>query len=279
MQTQNKKEPIFSFGAIADCQYHSRPPEEDLFYNHSSTKLRDIVEHFNSLSPNFIIQLGDLIDGDLDSFHKILPIFQGIKAQKYMVLGNHDFEVGDRNKKAVPDILDMKERYYSFAINGWRCVVLDGNDISLAAYPSDSSRHQYSKSFYKELGEESFPHWGGALDQSQLNWFKEILEKSQQKKERVIIFSHFPIYPENRKYNLWNDLELLEILKKYKHVAAYINGHHHSGDYAFKNGIHFLTLKALVETDQSAYTYFEVFADSIKVNGFGREESRLLKLT
>lgn len=77
--------------------------------------------------------------------------------------------------------------------------------------------------------------------------------------------------------SLWNDIELIELLESYPCVVALFSGHYHSGNYAKKKGIHYLTLQGMVETENSnAYSIVEVYTDHLKVLGFGREPSRIL---
>ena len=57
-----------------------------------------------------------------------------------------------------------------------------------------------------------------------------------------------------------------------------MNGHNHAGNYGEKNGIHYLTLKAMVDTEENAYAVMQVFDDRLEMSGFGREKDRSLKL-
>jgi hypothetical protein len=91
------------------------------------------------------------------------------------------------------------------------------------------------------------------------------------------LYCHFPVYPADP-HNLWNAEEVISILEKFSCVKAYINGHNHKGKYGQKNGIHYLTLKGMVETESNAYSIIRIFQDSIKVIGYGREADRVLQI-
>ena len=93
----------------------------------------------------------------------------------------------------------------------------------------------------------------------------------------VMIFCHFPVFPKNG-HNLWNDNVLTDLLARYTCVAAYVNGHNHAGNYGQRDGIHYLTLKGMVDTEESSYSVIEVYADRLVVKGFGRETNRDLPL-
>ena len=71
----------------------------------------------------------------------------------------------------------------------------------------------------------------------------------------------------------------LKIIDRHKSVVAYINGHNHAGNYGQQNGVHYLTLKGMVDTTESAYSVIEVYRDRLEVVGFGRQERRTLKLS
>ena len=66
------------------------------------------MEHYNKLNLSFVVHLGDFIDRDFESFDKVVPIYNRLKAPHYHVLGNHDFEVADDKKALVPTKLGLK---------------------------------------------------------------------------------------------------------------------------------------------------------------------------
>ena len=266
----------FSFGAIADCQYCSGPNRGSRHYSSSAKKLHQCVRELNSHDLKFVIHLGDFIDRDYASFDKVLPIYQSLKMPAYHALGNHDFDVADKWKAKVPERMGMKSKYYDFSIEDWRFIVLDGNDVSFHAYPKDSSEYREAEVYYRENKIRS-PRWNGAVGEKQLTWMKEVLKAAEKKGEKVVLYCHFPVYPADP-HNLWNAKEVISILETFSCVKAYINGHNHKGKYGQKNGIHYLTLKGMVETESNAYSIIGIFQDRIKVIGYGRETDRSLLL-
>ena len=130
----NAAEPLFRFGAVADCQY-CRATSLVRKYNQSPKKLTACVAQYNKMNLAFVVHLGDFIDRDFESFDVVSPIFAKLKAPRYHVLGNHDFSVADDKKALVPKRMGLKSRYYNFAHKGWRFIVIDGNDLSTYAYP------------------------------------------------------------------------------------------------------------------------------------------------
>ena len=267
--------PLFRFGAVADCQYCDAT-SKNRKYNLSPKKLTACVEHYNKMELSFVVHLGDFIDRDFESFDKVVPIYNQLKAPHYHVLGNHDFSVADDKKALVPAKLGLKQRYYDFTSKGWRFIVIDGNDVSLHAWPKNDPRTKAASAYHKSLKPRP-PNWNGALGDEQLKWIEAKLQTATKAKERVMLFCHFPVHPKNN-HNLWNDDALTDLLARYPCVAAYLNGHNHAGNYGQRDGIHYLTLKGMVDTEQSSYAVIEVYADRLVVKGFGRETNRDLPL-
>jgi predicted MPP superfamily phosphohydrolase len=245
-------------------------------YNLSPKKLTECVEQYNKLDLAFVVHLGDFIDRDFESFNVVSPIFAKLKAPRYHVLGNHDFSVADDKKELVPKRMGLKSRYYEFTHKGWRFIVLDGNDVSLYAYPKDDPRTKAATAFHRRL-KAGTPTWNGGVGGKQLAWVKGRLAVAAKAGERVILFCHFPVHPENI-HNLWNHEAVTSLLAEYSCVAAYLNGHNHAGNYGEKSGIHYLTIKGMVDTLKNSYGVVEVYEDRLVLKGFGRQEDREMKL-
>lgn len=271
-----KKDGYFSFGVIADCQYCSEPGTGIRKYSISDTKLRQCVNHLNTMDLAFTIHLGDFIDRDWESFNLVGPIYNSLAMPKYHVLGNHDFSVSDSLKAKVPKKMGLPSPYYDFVSQGWRFVVLDGNDVSFHAYPKNSRRYKTAEKYYEQNAIES-PKWNGAIGSEQMQWLRQVLDKASENNEKVILYCHFPVFPENV-HNLWNAKEVVALLEKYNCVKAYINGHNHKGNYGQKNGIHYVTMKGMVDTEKNSYGTITTYSDRLEITGYGREESRQLLL-
>jgi predicted phosphodiesterase len=265
---------VFSFGVITDCQYDSRENTSIRKYSMSINKLRDCVTHLNTMNLEFVIHLGDFIDKDFKNFDVVGPIYNQLTTHNYHVLGNHDFSVEDPKKDMVYKKLGMPSKYYDFTINGWRFVVLDGNDISFHAHPGNSEKYKMAEEYY-QLKRIKSPKWNGAVGEKQISWLETVLKKATKNGEKVALFCHFPVYPENV-HNLWNAEEIITLIKHYQNVKVYINGHNHAGNYVIQNGVHYLTLKGMVDTEVTSYAVLKVFENKIEVSGYGREINRLL---
>jgi putative lipase involved disintegration of autophagic bodies len=71
---------------------------------------------------------------------------------------------------------------------------------------------------------------------------------------------------------------VLNLLKQYPAVKAWINGHDHAGGYAFYQGIHHLTLPGMVESapGNNCYAIIQVYPDRLVIEGKGTTASRNL---
>lgn len=269
---------IVSFGIVADLQYCDAPPDNNRYFRNSPGKLKKATGEFNKHKLDFVINLGDLIDRDWESFDRILPLFDQIEAPVYHVLGNHDYEVEDQYKPEVHNKLGI-QKYYDFSMENWRFIVLDGNEISTFANHENSIEYQQAEILLKKMEQEhkvNANFWNGGIGEDQLNWLSQTLEDATKKHQKSMIFCHFPVFPAHR-HNLLNDLELLNVLEKYDCVKAWLCGHNHDGNYGQYKNIHFVNAKGMVDTElESAWCLVQLSDDTITIKGFGSEISATL---
>jgi hypothetical protein len=247
--------------------------------------LRDAVNTLNGLRPAFTIQLGDLIDGGFNSYDRVLPLYSALTMPRYHVLGNHDFAVEPSEKGQVLhrlglDMLGSRSGYYDFSHGGWRFVVLNGDDVSVMAYPPGSAPRLAAERYLADLktkGTRTAQEWNGGIGRAQRAWLTRTLARATAVHEHVIVLCHFPIMPATMS-GLWNDWEVLAILRAHPSVVAYLAGHAHEGGYVKDGRIHFLTFQGMVEGDQPAFALVKVSPEALHVTGFGRESSRVLPL-
>ena len=277
IKDQTHENPQFRFGVLADVQYCDFDPRGKRYYRNSLNKLQKCVNDFNVKDLTFAIQLGDFIDSNHASFAPSLSVYNQLNMPHYHVLGNHDFEVDAPQE--VSSVFGLEKGYYYFAYNGWRFVVLNSNDISTYSNLPESDKNDTAQEMLKKLkstGAINAYSWNGAVGDEQKAWLTKTLDHAERSGEKAIVFTHHPIYPKDP-HNLWNDTELISIMESSNAVVACISGHNHLGNYGNKNGIHYLTLKGMVETkSSSAYAIIEVYWDHLKVVGYGREPSRIL---
>lgn len=270
--------PLVVFGVVADVQYADADTAGSRHYRAALPKLASCVREFNAGKPDFVIQLGDLVDHGPASFGPPLAAYGKLMVPRYHVIGNHDAAVAAGAGVDGAATLGLKRGYYDFAVRGWRFIVLDGNAVSLAA-PAGSPERLQAQAMLDRLQKVGAPNamsWNGACGDRQLTWLRETLAKAAKARETAVVFCHFPVYPPNV-HNLWDDGEVVRLLEVSGVVAACFSGHNHGGNYGEKHGIHYVTLQGLVETpDTVAYALVELYSDRLVVTGYGREPSRVL---
>jgi 3',5'-cyclic AMP phosphodiesterase CpdA len=261
--------PRFSFGVLADIQYADKDPAGQREYRKSMDKLQACVADLRSEKLEFVIQLGDLVDGGLDNLDRILPVFNQIAAPRRHVLGNHDFSAG---RGIVLKRLGLRRAYYQFRVKGWRFVVLDGMDLSVAGgWPESSAHYRLGRKMLDELQQRREPNantWNGAVGDNERAWLRQTLQQATARGERVVVVCHFPALAASCRpdHLLWDHREIVRVLDSERSVVAYLSGHDHRGGYAAQNGIHYLTLPGMVEAPAGqACKVVDVYDDRLVV--------------
>jgi hypothetical protein len=179
------------------------------------------------------------------------------------VLGNHDadslskaqFLANVENTGMAPD-----KSYYSFDFNCVHFVVLDAN------YITDGTDYDHG----------DFDWTDANVPPVELQWLRQDLAASGG---AVIVLIH-QLLDGTGPYYVKNAAEVRQILEQSGRVLAVFQGHHHDGGYSRIEGIHYYTLKALVEgpgTENNSYAIVEVLPDmSITVTGYRKAVSKKL---
>lgn len=278
-RTYSDELPIIKIGLIADPQYANKPNYHIRHYRKSKEKLKEAIKTFNDNNVNIVQSLGDLIDVNIESFDSILPIYNKLNPgiESYHLLGNHEFQIDYSEHNKLLDLLSIPDYYYTYKKGRFRFIVLDATDYAYYSNPLHNYDTTDLNTYYNNTsGQPNYNFWGSAIGEKQQKWLQEELEKAHFSNEKVIIFSHVPIRPLNNEHNLWNDHEIISILEKHDHIIAYINGHNHSGNYEYKNGIHYLTMYAMVNTLENAFGILEIYNDKLLILGYGNQNHFVL---
>jgi hypothetical protein len=267
---------LFSFALIADVQYADVETSGERTYRESLGRLNRCVENLNSYDLEFIVHLGDLVERDFISYEKALEAFGKSKHKIYYVIGNHDLAVEDEFKPKVNKLLGLNRGGYGYFDTGdWRFLLLNGMGNSLLGSKEGTVEMDIAVKKWKELEEEgaiNAYNWNGGIDEKQLKWMERKMQDAAKKGKRVVLFCHLPLYPVNELI-LWNQEEVAETVFRYDNFFAFINGHHHAGNYTTERGRHFLTVKGMVENKMDpSYYVVDVYQDIMILQGFGGEE-------
>ncbi len=274
----NEGKPVMTFGVVTDIHYCNENPSGTRFYRSSLAKLREALSSFITNKTDFAVNLGDLIDKDFESYLPVMHILDSSQLKIYHVAGNHDYWVEHKLIKNIPPLAENRSGFYSFTRQGFRFIFLNGNEVS--TYSTRNKKIiEAANSMIAKLnrkGELNGRDNNGAIGADQIVWMTSQLNEATLKSEKVFIFCHFPIFPESDQ-NLLNAKEILSILSGYSNIIAWFSGHNHAGNYGNFNKIHFVNLKAMVETEKNnSFSIVEVYSNRIWIKGTGREKSQIL---
>ncbi len=259
------------FGIVTDCHYADAEAAGTRFYRQSPDKLAECVELMNAEKVDFLIELGDFKDQNTPPVEQktllylatIEKVFQEFGGPAYHVLGNHDLDSISKGQflaRAENTNIDSDRSYYSFDANRLHFVVLDAN------YRTDGADYDHG----------NFDWTDANIPPEELSWLRHDLAATEG---AAIIFTHQLLDGTGSVY-IKNAAQVRQILEGSGKVLAVFQGHHHAGSYAHLAGIHYYTLKALIEgtgTESNSYAIAEVLPDgSITVTGYRRAESKQL---
>ncbi len=267
--SSTRKRRACRFGIVTDCHYADADTRNGRYYRESLEKLAECVELMNAEKIDFLVELGDFKDEDakpaeektLSYLRAVEQVFQQFTGPTYHVLGNHDMDSISKQQflsNVENTGIDSARSYYSLDSKGFHFVVLDAN------YRSDGADYDHG----------NFNWTDANIPKHELDWLAEDLAGARGP---VIVFVH-QLLAEAASHTIKNAEEVRSILKSSAKVAAVFQGHKHEGDYSQIEGVHYYTLKAVVEgsgQESNAYAIVDVLPDgSITVTGYRRAESR-----
>ena len=260
------------FGIVTDSHYADREPAGTRFYRDSLLKMRKAVNFMNKEKPDFLIELGDFKDQDAEAEEKntlgylrdIENELQKFTGPTYHVLGNHDADSLSKTQflqNVTNTNIPAEKSYFSFNLKGFHFIVLD------ADFTSDGTPYDHS----------NFDWTDANIPSLELKWLKEYLSAASGP---VIVFVHQLLDGQGH-YYIKNAAQVRQVLQQSGRVLAVFQGHQHRGQYNRINGIHYITLQAMVEgegLDNNCYYVAEVNEKfDITVQGYVRGKSYQLE--
>ncbi len=253
------------FGIVTDCHYADTDAVGTRFYRESLDKLAECVGRMNAGGVDFLVELGDLKDQDkrpvesrtLRYLQEVEAVLQMFRGPTYHVLGNHDMDSLSKQQflsHVENPGIDKTRSYYSFDVKGLHFVVLDAN------YRSDGSDYDRGNFDWRDAN----------IPAQELDWLHQDLAAADGP---VIVFIHQLLDGTGHVY-VKNAPGIRRALQASGKVLAVFQGHHHEGSYNPIEGIHYYTLKAVVEghgPDSNSYAIVDVQPDlTMIVTGYRR---------
>ncbi|OAI53504.1 alkaline phosphatase [Planctomyces sp. SCGC AG-212-M04] len=217
-------------GLITDLHYADKPANGTRYYRETLDKLAEAGKKLTAAQPSFLVELGDLIDAaDVDVekgyLARINKEFASLCKERYYVLGNHC--VDTLTKEEFLGGVEQEKSYLSFDREGWHFVVLD------ACFRSDGQPYGRKNSKWNDAN----------IPQAEVEWLEADLKANQRP---TIVFVHQRLDVSND-HGIKNGPAIRKILEQSGQVQAVFQGHSHKNDYKEIAGIHYCTLRAMVE--------------------------------
>ena len=253
------------FLAFTDLHYTNDNSHPDRFRPKSLDKVKRAIKNY-SMDCDFLVNFGDTADEVASAKEQTLLWQEVVDAMKesgkdyYLLIGNHDTST---RKEEWVKITGMKGRYYSFNACGYKVLVLDPNNND-PEIPYPEKEILWSETY---------------IDNEQFSWIEKEIEESEND---VIIFSHELLLmgsiENDDDHVVINREKIIDCFEKSGKVKAVFCGHYHSGNYSERNGIHYITFKAICTRDEESCAVVTVEKDFICVEGFGTQDSMEIKL-
>ncbi len=260
------------FGMVTDAHYADVDTAGSRHYRDSLAKMTECVSLMKEKRVDFLVELGDFKDQGrpaeekktLAYLRRIEKVYQTFAGPCYHVLGNHDadslsktqFQSAIKNTGIAP-----AATYYAFDRKGIHYVVLDAN------FQGDGSDYDHG----------NFNWTDANIPSKELDWLRQDLTATRKP---VILFVHQQL-DGTGSHCIKNAAQVRQVLQESKRVLAVFQGHNHAGQYHSIEGIHYYTLKALIEGPgrvNNAYATVTVDpALNILVTGYRKAQSMELE--
>lgn len=247
-------------GLITDLHYADKAPRGTRHYRETLSKLEEAALQFEKSKPNFVVELGDLIDAadSVDVEQKYLKTvnreFSAISKDRHYVLGNHC--VDTLKKEEFLGTVEQEKSYYSFDRGGIHFIVLD------SCFRSDGQPY----------GRKNFKWTDTNIPAAELEWLEGDLKANEKP---VIVFAHQRLDVTNN-HGVKNNAKVRKILESSNKVLAVFQGHSHKNDLKEIGGIHYCTLVAMVEgsgAKNNGYSLMEIHPNgTIQLTGFRNQK-------
>ena len=233
------------FGIITDIHFSTE--SETAAAETTAAEIGTCIECWKAHDVDFLMQLGDLINGSethkREEFRQVSSILKAFRGTIRHVIGNHCLALPRRE---LMEALGLQSACYTFTMQGFRFMVLDGMEVSVLSTPETEEDRQLLAHFYAH---PELHDYCGAVGSRQKAWLQKGLEEAEHFGEKVIIICHLPLLAETtdqRHGLLWNHRDIAKLLASSPAVKVCLSGHYHYGGYAQLNGLHFVVLPAFV---------------------------------
>jgi alkaline phosphatase len=255
---------IARIGLVTDSHFADRETAGTRHYRESLGKMSEAMAKFREAEVQLAVELGDFIDAaptvkeEIGYLKSIEKVFASCKVPRHYVLGNHC--VFTLTKEEFLAEIPAKKTYYATDHGELHLVVLD------ACFRADGAGYQRN----------NFEWTDANIPESELEWLAADLQKTTR---QTIVFVHQRLDVDDH-YGVRNAAAVRQVLEKSGSVLAVFQGHNHVNDHRQLEGIHYVTLAAMVEgsgAQNNGYSLLDVHADGLlALHGFRQHKDREL---
>ena len=264
--TDKKTKRLLRAGLITDLHHADKDPRGTRHYRESLGKLAEAGAHFEKDSPDFVVELGDLIDAadsvatELSYLKTVHKEFATLPGEKHCVLGNHC--VDTLTKREFLGEVGQEKSFYSFDKAGVHFVILD------SCFLKDGTAYQ----------RKNFQWTDANVPGEELEWLQADLEATEA--QQVIVFAHQRLDRGDADNHTVNNASVVrKIFQESGKVNTVFQGHSHSNGHIEIEGIHYVTMVAMVEgsgKENSGYSTLDVFEDgTLQIDGHRKQHDYL----
>lgn len=270
-----KDKPVLTIGVVTDIHYcRDREPSKNRYYSLSADKLSEAVKYFNRQKVDFTVSLGDTFDPDMRSYQDLEAEFSKLRKPLYKLLGNHDCiaPYGSARMDSVMAVMGIDNPYYAFSTGkGYRCIFIDGNDISIQSTAPGSAGREKARQMLdalKAAGQPMARNYNGMLSEEQTEWLVSQIESAAAAGEEVLVFGHMPLLPRDIRAAQWDGEQIDSLLQAHANVKAVFAGHHHEGAHVESGHIVHHTFKGMIDGTQNSFGIIRVYKDRLEIEDF-----------
>ena len=267
---------LVTFGLFTDLHAHDRDsPLDGKWMTRTEERLTAFTETMNARAVDFIVQLGDFVNGwlvlgadpgDPERIPSILAwadaLYSAFDGPRYHVLGNHD--LFNLDKAEIRRVLGLDSTYYSFDAGSFHFVTLD------VQYAEDGA----------DLA-NTFSGVAGFVPDAELAWLRQDLAANRDRPTVVFVHQMLDTLVEEWGRPLVaNQPDVQRALEEAGNVIAVFQGHDHAYRHEVVGGIHYVTFEALVDQDSPpswAVITLDPLARTLSIEGVGEEPSETLR--
>lgn len=250
-------------GLMTDLHYGDKESAIGRYYREALGKLDEAVDLMNRENPDFVLELGDIIDQaetveeELAWLDTIESNYKKLKSPRHYVLGNHCVATLTKAEFAEHTAGSPESRE-SFAVGGVHFLLLD------ACFREDGVAYERRNA-----------HWtDSAIPPEEAKWIRSELDKVDGP---VVVFTHQRL-DETKNLSVKNAPEIRSILEASGKVLAVFQGHSHKNDLQEIADIPYCTLAAMIEgsgEENNSYAMLEIFPDSsLRLKGYRKQTPR-----